>query len=98
MYHTHTHALSRAPPTQVHLDPALEASKMTGGEKFVFGLHPHGVLSDYRILLDGVTGEHFPKVGYVRMQTTKAMHSVCFFVVGAYENRGSGCLATPRAS
>ena len=47
---------------QVHLDPALEPSKMTGDETFVFGLHPHGVLSDYRILLDGVTREHFPKV------------------------------------
>lgn len=47
---------------QLQLDPALEASKMNGDEKFVFGLHPHGVLSDYRILLDGVTRQHFPKV------------------------------------
>ncbi|CAN0070092.1 unnamed protein product [Scytosiphon promiscuus] len=47
---------------QVHLDPALDASNMTGEDKFVFGLHPHGVLSDYRILLDGVTAEHFPKL------------------------------------
>lgn len=35
---------------------------MTEEDRFVFGLHPHGVLSDYRILLDGVTREHFPKV------------------------------------
>ncbi|CAM9735147.1 unnamed protein product [Ectocarpus fasciculatus] len=47
---------------QVHLDPALEPSKMTGEEAFVFGLHPHGVLSDYRILLDGVTAKNFPKL------------------------------------
>ncbi|CAM9612232.1 unnamed protein product [Ectocarpus sp. 4 AP-2014] len=47
---------------QVHLDPALEPSKMTGEETFVFGLHPHGVLSDYRILLDGVTAKNFPKL------------------------------------
>ncbi|CAM9198340.1 unnamed protein product [Ectocarpus sp. 6 AP-2014] len=47
---------------QVHLDPALEPSKMTGEETFVFGLHPHGVLSDYRMLLDGVTAENFPKL------------------------------------
>lgn len=47
---------------QLHLDPALEPSEMTGDEMFVFGLHPHGVLSDYRILLDGVIGDSFPKV------------------------------------
>lgn len=57
------HAAFVALWVQVHLDPALEPSKMTGDEIFVFGLHPHGVLSDYRILLDGVTAEHFPKVG-----------------------------------
>ncbi len=48
--------------SQLHLDPALEPSKMTGDETFVFGLHPHGVLGDYRILLDGATREAFPKV------------------------------------
>lgn len=47
---------------QVYLDPALDASNVTGDDMFVFGLHPHGVTSSYRILLDGVTREKFPKV------------------------------------
>lgn len=35
---------------------------MTGDEQFIFGLHPHGVLTDYRIILDGILAETFPKV------------------------------------
>lgn len=49
----------------MHLDPALHPSKMTGDEQFIFALHPHGVLADYRILLDSVIPESFPKVGVV---------------------------------
>lgn len=47
---------------QLHLDPSLEPSNMTGNEQFVFALHPHGILADYRILMDGVIDEYFPKV------------------------------------
>lgn len=47
---------------QVHLDSALDAAKLTGDEKFIFALHPHGVMSGYRIILDGVVRKFFPKV------------------------------------
>lgn len=47
---------------QLHLDPSLEPSNMTGNEQFVFALHPHGILADYRILMDSVIHEYFPKV------------------------------------
>lgn len=46
----------------MHLDPALDAVNMVGDEKFIFALHPHGVMSTYRILLDGILRKTFPKV------------------------------------
>lgn len=53
---------ANAASAQLHLDPKLEPSNMTGDEKFVFAVHPHGVMSDYRILMDGVVDDYFPKV------------------------------------
>ncbi|CAM9251088.1 unnamed protein product, partial [Choristocarpus tenellus] len=47
---------------QLHLDPALAPENMSGEERFVFGLHPHGVMSEYRLLLDGVIRKSFPKL------------------------------------
>eukprot|EP00903_Cladosiphon_okamuranus_P009334 g8902.t1 len=80
---------------QVYLDPALEPSKMTGDETFIFGLHPHGVLSDYRILLDGVTKDHFPKL---RSWRTLAASVLFKFPVWREISLWSHCIDAGRAT
>ncbi|CAM9784452.1 unnamed protein product [Ascophyllum nodosum] len=63
---------------QLHLHPELNPSKMTGEEQFLFALHPHGALSDYRVLMDGVIGEHFPKLRSWRVLAASVLFKLPF--------------------
>lgn len=66
---------------KLHAPEELGPDTMTPSDQFVFGMHPHGVVSEFRMLMDGLTPRTFPNLGTFRAVTA----SVLFFIPGMRE-------------